>query len=99
MKEYILCNLADLTEVLHLALEGNDVDASHREIYLGHLAMCARLFKIIQLNQGNQEFNRILNLEARVYRLATPNDDRGKIVKEAWEQVFPILHMYNEIST
>lgn len=96
MKENVLNNLADLTEVIHLALERRDLNINQREFYLGRLAMCARLFKVIQLDQSAQELNQILKIEVACYRFYMPNDEVGKLVKLAWEQVSPIFQTYSE---
>lgn len=42
-KHTLIVHLADYSELLHLALEGEDVSTDDRLIYLGHLAMRAHM--------------------------------------------------------
>ena len=91
-KKWVLLNLADQVEVLHLALEGKNLtNPDERMIYLGHLAQCARLFKVIYLDQPASEIKVIFDIESMSYGIATPNNERGLIVKEAWDVFSPIL--------
>lgn len=85
IKDKLLLDLAEHTQILHLALEGEQLkDFDERLLYTGHLAMCARLFKIVYLNQPIEELETVFRIESSSYGYATPNDERGSIVKESW---------------
>ena len=81
-KEELLLTLADHTDTMHLALEG--ASQNDRLIYLGHLAMCARIFKSISLDEPSNDVLKFVSLENSSFTLGTPNDERGAISKESW---------------
>lgn len=93
-KETLLLHLADYTETIHLALEGSNVHADHRMIYLGHLAMCARIFKSVYLGEAADIVMQFVRIEHLAFRFGTPNTERGAITKEAWSIFEPILLSY-----
>lgn len=93
-KHTLLINLADYTELIHLALEGNDVSADDRLIYLGHLAMCARIFKVVYLSQQINELETIIKIENGAYLIGTPNNERGTLVKDGWNMFSSFLSAY-----
>jgi len=95
-KHDLLLNLADYTNLLHLALEGDDVPTNDRMIYLGHLAMCARIFKTIYLEEAVNELDIYLSIENGAYLIGTPNNERGVLTKEAWNTFSPMLKKYIE---
>lgn len=93
-KHTLLINLADYTELLHLALEGKGISADDRQIYLGHLAMCARIFKVVYLSQQISELETIIKIEDGAYLFGTPNNERGELVKDGWNVFLPFLNAY-----
>ncbi len=85
VKHSALMYLADLADVLDLALEGPHLtNLDERMIYLGHLAQCARMFKVIYLDQPVSDFEVLFNIESTTYGPFTPNNAVGTITKEAW---------------
>ncbi len=93
--ENLLLNLADHAQILHLALEGpNFRNFDQRLIYLGHLAMCARFFKIVYLRHPRDELEMIFEIEKKSYAFGMPNDERSAIVKESWENLQDALNKY-----
>jgi len=98
LKEDALNRLAMFTEMLNLILEGHDINITHREFYVGRLAMCARLFKIIQLNQSAKELTRILKIESMSITLGMPNDDAGKSLKKCWIETSAAIQEYMEVN-
>lgn len=92
-KENILMDLADYCQIIDLALEGENLDFDERLFYLGNLAMCARLFKSIYLNEQS-DLGPLIKLESNSYKLGTPRNERGDIAKEAWELFANYLNVY-----
>ena len=90
----LLLNLADYTDTLHLALEGKDLNVDERLTYLGHLAMCARIFKSVYLDEPVELLEQILRIESASFRFGTPNNERGAIASEAWGVFSNILESY-----
>jgi hypothetical protein len=93
LKQNILMNLADYTQTIEFALEGDNLDFDERLFYLGHLAMCARLFKSIYLNE-HHDLGTMIKLESNSYKLGTPRNERGDIAKEAWALFADYLNVY-----
>lgn len=98
MKEDALNTLAMFIEKLNLILEEHDISITHREFYVGRLAMCARLFKIIQLNQSAKELSRILKIESLSITLGMPNDDAGKSLKKCWAETSSAIQKHVEVN-
>ncbi len=90
-KENLLLHLADHTGTMDLALEG--ANPNDKMIYLGHLAMCARLFRSLHLGETS-EVLQIARVEDSAFRLGTPSDERGMIAKESWAAVRALLDSY-----
>ena len=87
------------TEQLNLMLEDHDLkDTSRREFYLGLLAHCARLFRIIQLNQSAKELNKILKINSVSINLGVTNDDAGKSLKKCWMETSAAIQEYMEVN-
>lgn len=86
-------NLADYTKTIDFALEGENLDYDERLFYLGHLAMCARIFKSIYLNE-HTNLGTLIKLETYSYKLWTPRNERGDITKEAWSLFSDYLTIY-----
>lgn len=93
-KSWVLINLSDFTGLLDQALEGEDLSFDDRLFYLGHLATCARLFRVVVLDEPSEELMQLIHLESKIFTTASRPDERGAIVKEAWLQVQPILQRY-----
>jgi hypothetical protein len=79
---------------MHLALEGNGLSFDDRLRYLGHLAMCARLFKAVMLDEPVEFMEECISIENRSFGYATPRDERGVIAKESWSVLSPVLEQY-----
>jgi hypothetical protein len=93
-KESVLISLSDHTEVMHQALEGKNLPFEERMIYLGHLGMCARLFKGVCLDESRELIDPLIRIEQSSFRLGTPSDQRGLIARESWSLLEPILLRY-----
>lgn len=93
-KSWVLTNLSDFTGLLDQALEGEGLSFDDRLFYLGHLATCARLFRVVVLDEPSEELLQLIHLESKIFTTASRSDERGAIVKEAWLQVQPILQRY-----
>lgn len=93
LKQNILMNLADYTQTIEFALEGDNLDFDERLFYHGHLAMCTRLFKSIYLNE-HHDLGTLIKLESNSYKLGTPRNERGDIAKEAWALFADYLNVY-----
>jgi len=93
-QQSFLIDLAEYADVLHLALEGKDRNFDERLIYLGHLAMCARIFKSVCLGEPLSELETFLKIEAGAYKIGTPKNEKGSITKEAWDSFSQILSNY-----
>jgi len=93
LKENLLLNLADYTDMMHEAFEGKDLTQDERLIYLGHLAMCARMFKAVCLDEPDLLI-RFVGIENSSYKFGTPNNQRGAIAREAWRIVEQLLRTY-----
>ncbi len=93
LKQNILMNLADYIQTIHFALEGENLDFDERLFYLGHLAMCARLFKSIYLNE-HPDLGTLIKLESYSYKQGTPRNERGDKAKEAWALFANYLNLY-----
>ena len=83
-KELLLIGLSDHTQVMHLALESPNLPFEERLIYLGHLGMCARLFRSICLNDPLDSMEPIIRIEQSSFRYGTPSDQRGNLAKQSW---------------
>ena len=94
LKENILMDLADYAQIMDLALEGQDLDFDERLFYLGHLAMCARLFKSIYLNEQHDSLRSLIKLESYSYMFGTPRNEKGDLAKEAWTLFSNYLQVY-----
>lgn len=92
-KENILMDLADYSQIIDLALKGENLDFDERLFYLGHLAMCARIFKSIYLNE-HTNLGALIKLETYSYKLGTPRNERSDIAKEAWALFANYLNVY-----
>ncbi len=90
-KENLLLHLSDHTGTIDLALEG--ASSNDKMIYLGHLAMCARLFRFLYLDEPMEALE-ISRLEDSAFRLGTPSDERGMIAKESWAIIRSLLLPY-----
>jgi hypothetical protein len=90
-KESLLICLADHTEVMHQAHEGKNLPFEERMIYLGHLGMCARLFKAICLDEPRAIIDPSIRIEQSSFRLGTSTDQRGLIARESWYLFEPVL--------
>lgn len=91
--------LAQYTEQLHYALEDPDQnDFDYRLSYLGHLATCARIFMIIQLQKPADELRAIHHIESMSYEAASRPGQSGVEVKQAWLRFAKILQQYIECS-
>ena len=93
-RESLLIHLADYADILHRALEGKDGNFDERLIYLGHLAMCARIFKSIYLDEPLSELETFLKIETGSYKFGTPKNEKGSIAKEAWDIFSKFLSGY-----
>jgi hypothetical protein len=93
LKHNLLLHLADHTQVMDLAFEGNDLDFDERLRYLGHLAMCARFFKSIYLDEATESLETYFSVEHSSFRF-NPIDERGAIAKESWNELSKILQHY-----
>ncbi len=96
IKHSLLLNLADYSETIHLALEGVNLDLDERMFYLGHLAMCARIFKAVYLNQTSETLESMISIETSSFKLGTPRNARGDLSREAWELFSMSLFSYIE---
>src|SRR5437016_2716752 len=94
LRHDLLISLADYTAAIHLALEGKDLSTDERLTYLGHLAMCARVFKSVYLEESVDSLEQILKIEDASFKFGTPNNERGTIAKEAWGLFSNTLQMY-----
>lgn len=90
----ILLGLADHTEVIHQALEGKNLTFEDRMIYLGHLAMCARIFKAVYLGESSRQVLAFIRIEQSAFKLGTPSDERGIIARQSWTILKPLLEQY-----
>lgn len=93
----VLLRIADHADVMHLALEGGNMSFDDRLRYLGHLAMCARLFKIILLEESTDLLETCVSIENSSFGFATPRDERGSIAKESCGLLLPVLEQYIEM--
>ncbi len=93
-KDELLLQLADYTGTIHLALEGKNVRPDHSMIYLGHLAMCARIFKSVYLGEPVNEVLRFVRIEQSAFKFGTPSTERGALTKEAWGIFEPFVLSY-----
>lgn len=98
LQKQVLLSIADHANVMHLALEGKDLSFDDRLRYLGHLAMCARLFKTVILQESNELMETCVSIENSAFRYATPNDERGRISRESWVILLPVLQQYMAMS-
>lgn len=94
LKHNLLIDLADYTATIDLALEGKDLDFDERLWYLGHLAMCGRVFKSVYLDEHVESLERILKIEDASFTIGARNNERGAIAKEAWELFSNTLQLY-----
>lgn len=83
---------------MYLALKGSDMSFDDHLRYLGHLAMCARLFKIILLEESTDLLETCVSIENSSFGFATPRDERGRIAKESWDLLLPVLEQYIEMA-
>ena len=98
LKHNLLLNLADYTDVVHLALEGKDLDFDDRIWYLGHLAMCGRIFKSVYLDEPVENLEQFLRIENASFTIGARHDERGAIARDAWRQFAPMLTSYIALS-
>jgi len=94
LKHNLLLNLADYTAIIDLALEGKDLDMDDRLWYLGHLAMCGRVFKSVYLDEPIEPLEQILYIENASFTIGARNDERGAISRDAWRVFSPMLESY-----
>src|SRR5947208_2024542 len=94
LKHSLLLSLADYTATIHLALERNDLDFDDRLWYLGHLAMCGRVFKSAYLDEPVESLEQILRIESASFTMGARNDERGAIARDAWELFSSTLQFY-----
>jgi hypothetical protein len=93
--ENLLLNLAEHSQILHLALEDQGLKSfDERLTYLGHLAMCARIFKTVYLQHSKLELEKIWQVEKNSYRFGLPNDERGDIVRESWNNLNKSIELF-----
>lgn len=89
--------LAHYTEQVHHALEDRDLKSfDDRMYYLGHLAMCARLFMMIHLGKPMDDLQELYKLESMSYGAASRPGERGAVVKQAWLHFSETLSQYIE---
>lgn len=93
-KETLLICLSNHTEVMHQALESKNLHSGVRMIFLGHLAMCARIFKSICLDESREFVDRIIHIEDSSFGLGTPNNQHGLLARESWSLLQPALLAY-----
>lgn len=72
--------LAAHADAIDTALESKENNFDMRVLYLGHLAMCARIFKIIYQCEDVRDLERIYRIEQSSFRLATPPTLEGSII-------------------
>jgi len=94
LKHNLLLDLADYSATIDLALKGKDLDVDDRLWYLGHLAMCARIFKSVYLDEPVESLEQIHRIESASFRIGARNDERGAIARDAWELFSSTLQSY-----
>lgn len=97
-----LCvELAQYTAHVNQILEDKELqDFDDRLYYLGHLAMCARLFMIIHLGKPADELLEIYKVESNSYGAAGLRcGKRGEDAKQAWLRFAKVLKEYIEFNT
>lgn len=93
-----LClELAKYTKLVDEVLEDRTLtDFDNRLYFIGHLAMCARLFEIIHLDLPTERLVAIYRIETSSYGAACPSTDAGAKLKTAWSNFATFLRRYIE---
>lgn len=78
-KSWALTNLSDFTGLLDQVLEGGDLSFDDSLFYLGHLATCARLFRVVVLDEASEELMQLIHLESKIFTTASRPDERGMV--------------------
>jgi hypothetical protein len=76
--------LAAHADAIDNALQSKEKNFDTRMLYLGHLAMCARIFKIIYRCEDVGDLEKIHRIEQASFRLATPPTSAGSSIKATW---------------
>ena len=92
-RSWALINLGDFVKALDLAFEG---DVEERLWYVGQLADCARLFASITAAAPARDTQKLIELKSRAYGMSSRPNEYGQIIKEAWNEILPILDRYIE---
>ncbi len=85
--------LAEYTQVIHDALE-HETDHENRPHYLGHLAMCARMFKILHLDQPIRELEQIHRIESQSHIMVRLPGEVAAATRDAWQAFAPKLRVF-----
>ncbi len=94
LKRNLLANLADYTNAIHIVFEGRDHNFDERLVYLGHLAMCARIFKSVYLGESAESLEVYLKIENGSFKFGTPRNELGARAREAWGIFSAIYQSY-----
>jgi hypothetical protein len=92
-RDELLTELAYYTQVLHEATE-HETELDNRHHHLGHLAMAARMFKILHLRQPVSALEQIYRIESKAYSFVKLPGPSATSALEAWQRLSPSLRAF-----
>lgn len=81
-RDELIPELARYTQTIHEALE-RESDSLNRPHYLGHLAMAARIFMFLHLDDSQEQLAQIFRLENRSHAQTLPGEVAAT-TRQAW---------------
>ena len=92
-KEELLLGIAHYTQVLHDAME-QEKEFENRPHHLGHLAMAARMFKILHLGQPVGDLEQIYRIESKAFSFGQLPGPVAAATNSAWQKLGPSLRTF-----
>lgn len=86
-RDELMLELVRYTQAVHEALE-SESDSHNRPHYLGHLAMAARIFMYLHLDNSQEQLARIFHLENRSHAQTLPGEVAAT-TRQAWRRFSP----------
>lgn len=94
-KEDLLLEIAHYTQVLHDAME-QEKEFDNRPHHLGHLAMAARMFKILHLGQPVSDLEQIYRIKSKAFTFVKLPSPSAAATRDAWQRLAPSLQQLIE---
>jgi hypothetical protein len=85
-RDEFLLELARYTQVLGEAFE-HETEFDNRYHHLGHLAMAARMFKILHLEEPVSALDQIYRIESKAYSFVKLPGPSAASAREAWQRL------------